>query len=150
LLSEKRLQYEREDADNALTAGDRETAAADHFDCSDPVTTLEIKACTGREIERADAELNAHYKALVALLEKRGESGVVSGPGGEYEGTEYVRRTREAQRTWIKYRDAECEREALTMLSGTGERVIEMGCLARMTQERADELNKDLEWFRDH
>jgi uncharacterized protein YecT (DUF1311 family) len=123
------------------------SASAGQLDCSNPSTTVDMKVCIGRDIRRADAELNAHYKELIKLLEQWAERGVV---GGQYQGSEYVRRTREAQRAWIKYRDAECGREALAMLSGTGESVIEMSCHAFMTQKRANQLKEDLERFHKH
>ena len=64
-------------------------------DCYDKAQTqLELNSCAGSEYAGVDAELNRVYKAV---LEK-------------YEGdAKFIAKLRDAQRAWLKYRDAEFE-----------------------------------------
>jgi uncharacterized protein YecT (DUF1311 family) len=57
-------------------------------------TQFDLNSCAGEEYAGADAELNRVYKAV---LEKyKGDS-------------KFIEKFREAQRAWLKYRDAEFE-----------------------------------------
>lgn len=60
--------------------------------CAEQATTqLQMNACAADELKRADAELNTAYQALLA---KRKSDAVA------------VAKTRDAQRAWVKFRDA--------------------------------------------
>ncbi|MNJ08483.1 hypothetical protein D3C77_25950 [compost metagenome] len=85
-------------------------------------TTLAMNDCNGAEIKRQDTRLNAAYKAAMAGLE------------AEQQG-----KLREAQRQWIKYRDANCGLY-FSLTGGTIDQLNGAGCVLNMTKARADEL----------
>ena len=83
--------------------------------------------CAQQALDRADADLNSSYKALRAKLDDQGKNLL-----------------RDAQRAWIKYRDAECLRARDAVRGGTLASVIGVSCLSHMTGTRAKELKDDL------
>ncbi|MFK8332928.1 lysozyme inhibitor LprI family protein [Pseudomonas sp. BJa5] len=87
-------------------------------------TTLDMNNCNGAEIERQDARLNSAYKTAMAGLE-----------------TDQQGKLRDAQRLWIKYRDANCGLY-YGLTGGTMDQLNGAGCVLEMTKARADELGK--------
>ncbi|MEG1042572.1 MAG: lysozyme inhibitor LprI family protein [Pseudomonas sp.] len=87
-------------------------------------TTLAMNDCNGAEIKRQDTRLNAAYKSAMAGLE------------AEQQG-----KLRDAQRQWIKYRDANCKLY-YSLTGGTIDQLNGAGCVLEMTKARADELLK--------
>ena len=96
--------------------------------CADAQTTAEMRDCTGKEYKQADAELNRVYKQLMSKLEDEGHKTAL----------------KNAQQTWIRYRDTNCEYESYLNRGGTIYSVIYTGCLTRMTKERTTELREVL------
>ncbi len=83
----------------------------------------------------ADTDLNANYqKARGAMreMDKMLE--------GDLAGAEIT--LRDAQRLWIKYRDAACDAEGFTVRGGTMEGLVVTICLERLTRQRSDELRR--------
>ena len=91
------------------------------MDKSDGVTQG-IVECIGAETQRQDARLNKAYKALMADLT-----------------TERKKQLQEAQRAWIKFRDANCG-FYYDPDGGTMARVSANDCVMTMTANRAKEL----------
>lgn len=85
-------------------------------------STLDMNNCNGAEIERQDARLNSVYKRAKAALEPAQQTQLL-----------------EAQRLWIKYRDANCK-VYFNLTGGTIDQLNGAGCLLDMTKARADEL----------
>jgi uncharacterized protein YecT (DUF1311 family) len=98
-----------------------------HDPCVDGQTTVEMRECAGKEYKRADAELNAAYKKLMATLSDRGHQAALKA----------------AQQSWLKYRDANCEFEAFLNRGGTIYPVIYTSCLTTMTGARTKELREE-------
>jgi uncharacterized protein YecT (DUF1311 family) len=100
-------------------------SGAQDWDCTDYDTLPQqgINFCLSQDYARADAELNAAYQAALAA-------------NGPAVGT----LLRDAQRLWIPYRDAACEVEAEFMRGGSGEPMLRLGCLIRLTETRTKEL----------
>ncbi|RWU25478.1 hypothetical protein DM813_07090 [Pseudomonas alkylphenolica] len=90
-------------------------------------TTLDMNNCNGAEIDRQDARLNSAYKKAMATLEPAQQS-----------------QLRDAQRLWIKYRDANCKLY-FSLTGGTIDQLNGAGCVLELTKARADELGKLLE-----
>lgn len=90
-------------------------------------TTLDMNNCNGAEIKRQDTRLNVAYKKAMAGLEAQQQG-----------------KLRDAQRAWIKYRDANCGLY-FSLTGGTIDQLNGAGCMLEMTKARADELNKLLE-----
>lgn len=84
--------------------------------------TVAMLDCNAAELKRHDARLNAQYKAALAA---HGETPQAL--------------LREAQRQWIKYRDANCGFYA-QLTGGTMDRLNSSSCMLEATARRADEL----------
>ena len=84
--------------------------------------TVDMLDCIAAEYEVQDARLNAHYKALSASLTPQRRKALV-----------------EAQRLWIRYRDANCGFRA-DADGGTAAGLMANDCLLTETAERAQEL----------
>jgi uncharacterized protein YecT (DUF1311 family) len=85
-----------------------------------------MRNCAGKEYKKADAELNAVYKQLMASLSSKEQQASL----------------RSAQQSWLKYRDANCEFEAFENKGGTIYPVVYTFCLTAMTTARTKELRE--------
>ena len=106
-------------------AGAHETGLSkQHAACMDKSggTTMGMIECITAETQRQDARLNKAYKALIAELSP-----------------ERKKQLQEAQRVWIKYRDANCAFYD-DPDGGTLARVNANACMMTSTAERAGEL----------
>lgn len=106
------------------------TVFAAQPDCRAAMTQVDINACAAIEARAADAELNRVFGQAVRQLQAQDGR-----PNGESE-----RRLREAQRTWIAYRDAQCQLAGIGALGGTLESTLIADCIADMTSRRVSEL----------
>ena len=87
-------------------------------------TTLDMSNCQGAELKREDARLNSAYKKAKAGLDPAQQAKLL-----------------DAQRLWIKYRDANCK-VYYSLTGGTIDQINGASCLLKMTKARADELLK--------
>jgi uncharacterized protein YecT (DUF1311 family) len=85
--------------------------------------TMAIVDCLNAELDVQDAELNATYKRVMASLEP-----------------DQKPRLLDAQRAWIKFRDAKCDSENQT--GGTQDRIGGASCLLQVTVRRTVELEQ--------
>ena len=108
-------------------------------ECASASSQMEMTACATQVFERADAELNALYRQLIAgarETDRSPDNGVNEGdnrPGEEAT-------LREAQRAWVTYRDAHCRGEGYGERGGSMEPMIVADCLARLTRARIAQL----------
>ncbi len=86
--------------------------------------------CAGDAYERADKALNAAWKEAVAAY--KGDKGA-------------EKLLLDAQRAWLKYRDAHCQASAYDSLGGSIWPLLHSGCLADLTRKRTQELVRMLE-----
>lgn len=98
-------------------------AQTSEADCENAQTAVEMNACISARYENADERLNSLYNKLRAQLDEEGQ-----------------KHLRDAQRAWLKFRDAECLWAADEMRGGTGASLIRGACLADQTAIRADDL----------
>jgi uncharacterized protein YecT (DUF1311 family) len=87
--------------------------------------TVGIVSCTAALTKTWDGRLNRAYKALMAQQEVGQKQAL-----------------RDAQRLWIKYRDANCRFYAQS--AGSISQVAAAECMRVMTKQRAIELEQDL------
>jgi len=94
----------------------------DEFDCENelPITTVELRYCMNISYEKVDNELNELYQKLVADLKQKD--------------SERLPLLREAQRSWIKFRDDWCRYEDSSFEGGTAQPLINLGCREKLTQ----------------
>lgn len=108
---------------------------AQEANCQNPQTTLEMKICAGQELTAADGVLNANYSKARDYMRE-----IDDNLTGELAGAEIA--LRDAQRAWIKFRDGACVAEGFPVRGGTLESVLVISCLARLTNQRADDLTR--------
>ena len=98
--------------------------------------------CAAKKMEIADKELNTIYKALLAKL--REIDGVEGGETGRYPKKGLI----DAQRAWIKYRDANCDFYGDIYGGAPAWRSAEsLNCRTEMTEGRTKELQKYFEYY---
>lgn len=90
--------------------------------------TMDTINCISAEHEQQDLRLNQAYKALTARLTPERKAQLL-----------------EAQRLWLKYREANCNYIG-SLTGGTMDSINSNACFLDMTVERADQL----EWFADN
>lgn len=106
--------------------------------CADPQSNLEMKLCAGRDLDKADAELNAVYaEAIKSAREQYLSTRTVPG----YQSMPNLEDTlRKAQRAWIAFRDANCEYHRQIYYDGSHAPLAFLLCKADMTKQRVKEL----------
>lgn len=103
------------------------------LNCGSIDTTREQKDCFNKTYQQADRRLKQVYSRLVAFLEL--DTAMAA---------ERKRRLNRAEEAWVKFRDTNCEFRS----SGRDRErraVFQESCRARMTQERAQELEEFLQ-----
>ena len=95
-----------------------------------------MQMCIGQELKIQDQNLNTEYKNLMSLLKKDSSA----------DSKEILSRIVKNQKAWITMRDTTCDVEGIEMLGGSGEGLVILGCLNRMTSERTLEL-KNMEKY---
>lgn len=110
---------------NSALAKDNYSPA--YSNCMDKAggVTYDMVECSSAELSLQDARLNLAYKNAMGVLSSESKN-----------------RLREAQRMWIKFRDADCS-IYYNLSGGTMDSLNGAGCELSMTQERADAL----EWI---
>jgi uncharacterized protein YecT (DUF1311 family) len=119
------------------------TLADDKPDCIDPQTQMEMTFCAGVDYQEADAALNALWPDVLAAAKLNDE--YVGDMARERGVPTTVEALRDAQRAWIRFRDAQCEFEAYEVFGGTMQPMVGSLCLARLTRERITLLSQALQ-----
>ncbi|KJZ65907.1 lysozyme inhibitor LprI family protein [Pseudomonas fluorescens] len=100
-------------------------------ECTENTTSQQVDKCSEVSKVAADSQLNTSYHQLMARLETQYQAEPDTG-------TAYTAKVKEAQRAWIKLRDANCPLEAFEIKSGTSAYVTTVNnCVARMSRERS-------------
>ncbi len=102
-------------------------------------STIGIDTCLGRETAAWDTLLNESYKVAVAsakTTDERLASDGIYEPG-------VAAALVKAQRAWIAYRDAECDRRYELFKEGTIRTNIASDCVLELTAQRAIELRAE-------
>ena len=84
--------------------------------------TMNMLDCMGSETEQQDARLNQNYRAAMQALTPAQQT-----------------QLRDAQRLWIKFRDADCALLG-SLTGGSIDRINSASCFLDMTKQRSDEL----------
>jgi len=97
--------------------------------CQNTGSMVDTSICMQKALEEADAKLNEVYQKTMAVLEHYEKSAL-----------------RKAQRSWIAYRDLECEAEATLYSGGSGKGLIRQSCLYSTTIDRVASLDRGFGW----
>ena len=85
--------------------------------------TISINACADAEFKRTDAVLNRYYQAAQHRLQEEKQ-------------TKTAALLVQSQRSWIAYRDAECDAVYQNWIDGTIRGSMAIGCKINLTQIR--------------
>ncbi len=100
----------------------------------------EMNQCAWREFRIADAELNTQWKITVAAMKERDADWA---PYRDANDTRlgWFDSLLEAQRAWLRYRDAHCGMDRYAPISGGSmEPMLAAFCMRELTQERTEQL----------
>lgn len=84
-----------------------------------------MNRCEGEAYQRADKALNVEWAKIMA------------GPGADKDEAKLLL---DAQRAWLKYRDAHCQAAAFDSKGGSIWPMLLSGCMAELTRQRTREL----------
>lgn len=105
-------------------------------DCTVVSSSAQVDQCAEVAKTNADTQLNARYHELMERLEAHYQRDSAMG-------AEHVAKVKEAQRAWVKLRDANCVVEAFEIDADTpAHRTVVNKCIERMSLERAVELDR--------
>ncbi|WP_426702961.1 lysozyme inhibitor LprI family protein [Rhodanobacter sp. Col0626] len=105
--------------------------------CDSANNTVQMNACMADEVKAADLTLNHTYQRVLATL-----NGADSDQQQSYPASTKAALI-EAERAWVKYRDADCKAVYNHWKGGTIRTSMELGC----RQERAEQRTRQLEAF---
>lgn len=98
-------------------------------DCDSATTQADMNACAGRQYQAADKDLNAVYQQITQRLEDDADTKkLLVG----------------AQRSWVTFRDAECEFSASGVSGGSVYPLVHLNCLTAQTVARTTALKEYL------
>lgn len=105
-------------------------------DCETISVSAQVDRCAQISMKAADSELNTRYQELMARLESQYQRDPEMAAA-------YAAKAKEAQRAWLKLRDANCVVEAFEVETDKpAHATIVNNCITRMSQERSVELDK--------
>jgi uncharacterized protein YecT (DUF1311 family) len=103
-------------------------------DCKDANNTVQMNECMAKQAKAADAKLNDTYRQVLASFKGADDPASQSYPAS----------TRaaliDAQRAWVRYRDADCKAVYNQWKGGTIRDVMQLGCMKDRTERRTNEL----------
>ena len=106
------------------------------IDCSNAMATVELNFCSEKELDKADADLNAAYKKVLGFIAK-------SDGENPYDAKSWETALRESQRAWVAFRDADCKGLIpMSWSGGTGATGAVLGCMSEKTKARTKELSE--------
>ncbi|HLZ76236.1 lysozyme inhibitor LprI family protein [Phenylobacterium sp.] len=95
-------------------------------------TTLEINACFGERLQRADAELARYAAAARSRLKRE----AATAPPGDTSAAKALGGFQASERAWSAYRDAECGAVYDNWSAGTIRTVEDLACRIGLTRLR--------------
>jgi uncharacterized protein YecT (DUF1311 family) len=108
--------------------------------CADAQTQTAMNICAGQDYARADAAMTAQWKRTYAAMKQRDSADTSRGGGFGYAAA-----LLNAQRAWLKFRDAECVIEGGEFAGGSLQGMAQAQCRTQVTQARTRQL-KALIW----
>lgn len=108
-------------------------------DCSQAKTQFDINQCELDNYSNADIKMNAAYKKLVADFKDSKNSNSLGIASKKH----YLSSLLNSQRAWLKYRDSQCDFEALFSEGGSAQPALYSNCLRELTETRTKELTSN-------
>lgn len=107
--------------------------------CADPQTQTEMTICAARDFEQADRQLNAQWSITAEAMRERDAA---SGGAQDDHRPGYFETLLEAQRAWLKFRDAHCTSVGFYARGGSMEPMLVGLCRAELTEARIGQLRE--------
>jgi len=98
-------------------------------------TQMQMDQAADAAFRRADAAMNAQYRATMAQMKRMDEDTPPHPPDPSFEAALLT-----SQRAWLKFRDAECLVEGYQYRGGSAEPMAAAQCLATITEQRTKQL----------
>jgi len=114
-----------------------------NWNCDDPIAQQEMNYCAGQDFKAADAALNAQWAITSAKMKASDADFTADGSARYDRRAGYFETLLEAQRAWLRYRDAHCLAVGYSARGGRMEPMLESMCKTQLTEERTQQL-KDL------
>ncbi len=105
-------------------------------DCDNPPNQQAMNTCVYGDWQLADEELNRVWKQAMQVARQMDADYL---PDGERPAADILR---DAQRLWIRFRDAACEAESLTFRGGSAQALLLYACMERLTLQRTEDLKQ--------
>ena len=119
-----------------------QTIAPAEIDCADPQTQSAMNICAAQDYAAADADLNAQWAVTAAKTRERDAS-----TGSEPDDRPgHFATLLEAQRAWLRFRDAHCASEGFYARGGSLEPLLVSKCKAELTRARTRQLRDLAQW----
>jgi uncharacterized protein YecT (DUF1311 family) len=100
----------------------------------------DMNQCAYRDFLIADAAMNAQWDITRAKA-KQDDANFAANGSAEFDSREgHFATLLEAQRGWLRYRDAHCALEGYVARGGSLEPLLSSSCKTRLTQARTEEL----------
>lgn len=96
-------------------------------ECDGRGSQADLNLCAGDNFKQADTKLNAVYAKLLKKISAAGQA-----------------KLREAQKSWIAYRDSQCAFETLGTIDGSIHGMVVAQCLADLTEQQTKRLQQQL------
>ncbi len=111
------------------------------WNCADPQFQQEMNWCAGQDFASSDAAMNVQWALTRAAMQRR---------DADYARYKDKSDTRpgwfasllEAQRAWLRYRDAHCRVDGYTARGGSMEPLLTLTCKTQLTNLRTQELKE--------
>ncbi len=108
------------------------------WNCADPQVQMEMNWCAGQQYEAADAALNAQWAITAEVMKTRDAEWAELGSSDKRPG--FSKSLLEAQRAWLRYRDAHCRVDGYAARMGSLESLLVSTCKTRLSRLRTEEL----------
>ncbi|MFZ6653877.1 lysozyme inhibitor LprI family protein [Undibacterium sp. TJN19] len=104
------------------------------IDCSKAQNTMDLNECASIDLQKVEAKLNQVYQRVLKSTEKDYAS------EGNY--ADIKKSFINAQRAWIKFREADCDAVYQRNIGGTIRTVMHLGCMRAHALKRIADLEE--------
>lgn len=109
------------------------------WDCDDPQVQQAMNWCAGQDYDAADAAMNAQWRITREAMKVR-DADFARYRSDHDQRPGWFASLLEAQRAWIRYRDAHCALEGYEARGGSLEPLLVLTCKTQVTRLRTDQL----------
>lgn len=109
------------------------------WNCEEPIQQQEMNWCADRDYAIADSAMNAQWRETSARMKARDADFAEYQPDGDGR-PGFFDSLLEAQRAWLKFRDAHCRLDGYSARGGSLEPLLVSTCKTGLTNRRTRDL----------